>query len=60
MQLQVDAMELNLPFLSMRSVHDWKHLVACRLVQHVFIPEAMLGTTKHVLGVLIEECLNTQ
>ena len=40
------------------AVRDWNHIVASGLVQHVFIPGAMIGTTKCVLGVLIEQCLS--
>ena len=47
-------MELYLPCHSIPAVHDWNHVVAYGLVQHVFIPGAMIGTTKCVLGVLIE------
>lgn len=51
-------MQLYLPFHSRLAVCEWKHLVAYGLVQHVFIPGAMTGSTKYVLGVLIEGCLS--
>lgn len=45
------------PCHSILAVCDWNHAVASGLVQHVFIPGAIIGTTKCVLGILIEGCL---
>ena len=51
-------MEPYLPCLSILVVCDCNHLAAYDLVQNVFIPGAMIGNTKCVLGVLIEGCLS--